>query len=125
MADSEYKVYLMRAKKQAFWMCKTYDYHKAEYERILHESSKPSDIPVSSSLPGDPAGRKAVELAPHGEIIHPIEYAIKTIPAEYRKAVWDHCVKGEKGYPSYADRKTYYSYQNKFLLEILRYKHLI
>jgi hypothetical protein len=125
MIDKEYREYLRQTKKQMLWMCRTYPYHKMKYEEILHSSPSPADGQPSAHYPHDIIGDMAVKLAAHGEVIHPIEDAILEVPEYYRKAVWEHCVFGAAGYPASADRKTFYKWQERFLLAIMRRRHLL
>lgn len=121
MSDKEY---LRQLKKEMLWMCRTYQYHKMMYGKILDESA-PQDGQPSSHYPKDIVGNQAIKLAAHGDVIYAVEHAINDIPEEYRSAVWAHCVLGRKGFPQYADRKTYYTWQSRFLLAAAKYRHLI
>ena len=90
---------------------------KENAQDILDESPAPPDgMPRSGDII-DQVYIKAQRRAIYIDKIKVIDDAIKTIPEEYRKGIWNNIIRGDR-YPADAERATYGHYKSKFILKV-------
>lgn len=99
------------------WQIRDYFRMKENAQDILDESPAPPDgMPRSGDII-DQVYIKAHRRAIYIDKIKVIDDAIKTIPEEYRKGIWNNIIRGDR-YPADAERATYGHYKSKFILKV-------
>lgn len=104
-------------RKRAYWLVRDYDNLKAEYEKILEQSSPPPDGQPRGTRSGDPTQRSAIALAPVSQKIDAIEKALEEIPEEYRSGVFLH-IKDGAPFPDDASSDTYRNWTDAYLFHV-------
>ena len=99
--------------KRVLFTVRDYDRMKIEVEDLILLSPDPEGGPKGNG-PGDPTANAAMRIDSIQNQIRAIELALRGIPAEYRKGVFD-SVRYRRRYPIDADRSTYARYKNRFI----------
>ena len=85
-----------------------------EYQSLIEESPPPPDGQPRGSGIGKPTERDGIRRAELREAINAVESAMKQVPNEYRKGVWDNILLGRR-YPDDAHPRTYRTYKQRFI----------
>lgn len=85
-----------------------------EYKKIVEESPPPPDGQPRGSGTGKPTERDGIRRAELREAIDAVQAALKQVPEEYRKGVWENIFL-ERRYPDDADPRTYRTYKQRFI----------
>lgn len=110
--------------RTALWQIRDYDRMKDIADAILDESPSPPDgMPKGTALT-DLVYSKAVKRDVYISKTTAIEKAMKTIPQEYLKGVWNNITRYDP-YPPDAGRATYSRYKSKFVFEVAKNLNLI
>lgn len=104
---------------QTLWTIRDYERMKAEAEAILTESPPPPDGQPKGAGGGDEVYSKAARREEYVRKIHAIEEALREVPEEYRRGVWQNVTEW-KAYPRDADRTTYGRWKSRFIYETAR-----
>lgn len=99
---------------QTIWCIRDFYRMQEEMDDILVETpAKEEGMPSSGAL-GNEVESKVFKRMPLFEKVRNIEEALKEIPEEYQKGVWDNVQHGT-AYPLDAGRATYSRYKSKFI----------
>ena len=93
-------------------LIRDYDRMRVEVEELILASPNPEGI--KGGGPGDPTARAAERIARMQSDVRAIEQALKKIPPEYRKGVFN-SVRYYRAFPVDADRTTYARHKQKFV----------
>ena len=91
-----------------------YDRQRQEINNILYGTPDRDDIAVAGGLPGDPTENRAIRLSQYQNDIEAVEKALKKIPEEYRKAVFNNIKYGER-FPDTASYRTWLRWRQRFV----------
>lgn len=106
------------------WYIRGYERRKKKLKDKLDESPDPRQPHVKGGEKGSPVETKSEKREPDKAINDAIDKALKTIPEEYRRGVWQKVVY-DVPYPDDAAKKTYSSYKSDFVVRTARYLGLI
>ena len=93
-------------------LIRDYDRMRVEVEELILASPNPEGI--KGGGPGDPTARAAERIERMQSDVRAIEQALKKIPPEYRKGVFN-SVRYYRAFPVDADRTTYARHKQKFV----------
>lgn len=100
---------------QTIWRIRDYYRLKCEADYLLSTSAvNTENESVQNSQISDPVATKAIRREKLLEDVCTVDRALKEIPPEYRKGVWENIMFG-KAYPLDADRSTYGRYKSRFV----------
>lgn len=102
---------------QTIWLIRDYDRMVKELADILLESPAPPDGMPGGTNKVSEVQVKAERREPLLKKTTAIEKALKKVPREYRKGVWDN-IQEHKAYPNDADRNTYGRWKSRFIREV-------
>lgn len=100
---------------QTLYFIRSYFEMKEEYNSIIEESSTASG--PKGSMPGDPTATKAARIEKLHDDIRLIEEALKLVPEDYRKIVWDNVVH-RSTYKGYASERTIRAWKGRFIRKV-------
>lgn len=100
--------------RRMIWLVRDYDRLRDELDNILHESPSLDGQPRGTSV-GNPTESKAIRREKLLMQTAAIEQGLRAIPSEYQRGVFNHIRYGEM-FPDYGDRKTWFTYQSRFLV---------
>ena len=104
------------------YLVRDYERIRSEREDILNASPAPDGTPHSGT--GNPTEQKAIKLAGLGDNCSAIEQALRVVPPEYRKGVYDNiCYRSP--YPTDAGEATYKRWRCRFIYEVAKNLHEI
>lgn len=104
------------------YLVRDYERIKSERADILHSSPSPDGIPHSGT--GNPTENKGIKLAALHSNCKAIEDALKEIPEEYRKGVWNN-ICYQSPYPCDAGEATYKRWRCRFIYRVAEKMHEI
>lgn len=108
----------------ALWIIRDYDRMVAEANDILLESPSPSDGMPRGGRLVDEVQAKADKRAGYLRKTTAIEQAMKRIPDEYQRGVWENITK-RKAFPKDASRSTYSRNKSKLVYHVAKNLELI
>lgn len=106
------------------WIIRDYERMLGEANDILLESPSPSDGMPRGGRLVDEVNEKSDKRAKYLRKILAIEKAMKRIPDEYQKGVWENITK-HKAYPKDASRSTYSRNKSKLIYHVAKNLELI
>lgn len=102
---------------QTLWLIRDYDRMMQELNDIMLESPAPPDgMPRGTSKVSE-AQVKAERRAPILAKTNAIEKAMKRVPKEYRRGVWNN-IQAREAFPRDADRSTYAKWKSRFIHDV-------
>ena len=107
-----YAVYM-----QTVWIIRDYPRMKEEAQAILEESPPPPDGQPRGTGKGDDVFSKAARREDLLRKTKAIEYALGTVPKEYRFGVWLNVIE-RRAFPRDAGRSTYGKWKSRFVFEV-------
>lgn len=102
---------------QTIWLIRDYDRMMKELDDILLESPAPPDGMPSGTSKVSEVQVKAERREPLLKKTTAIEKALKKVPKEYRKGVWNN-IQNRCPFPIDADRTTYARWKSKFIRDV-------
>lgn len=108
---------------QTLWRIRDYYRLKECAEDLLEQRGEQSGQPKSNT-PSDIVGNTVMKRDKYLNDVYQIDCAIKEIPEEYRRGVWNSIHFGD-AYPQYAARATYGRYKAKFIYKVAERFNLI
>lgn len=102
------------------YLVRDYERIRSEREDILKGSPPVDGIPHSGI--GNPTEQKAIKLAGLGGNCTAIEQALRAVPSEYRKGVWNN-ICYQSPYPNDAGEATYKRWRCRFIYEVAKNLH--
>lgn len=103
---------------KTIWQIRDYYRLKEARDDIIYQRGADDGMPHGSGT-GDPTFQKAEKLSRVTDVVKAIEDALKQIPQEYRKGVWDN-VQFRSPYPDDAARRTYGRMKARFVFLVAR-----
>ena len=103
---------------KTIWQIRDYYRLKEAQDNIIYQRGSSDGTPRGSDI-GDPTFYKAEKLAKTADIVDVIEDALKQIPQEYRKGIWD-SIQFRSPYPMDADRSTYGRLKSRFVYMVAK-----
>lgn len=104
------------------YLVRDYERIKREREEIIN--STPDHDGAAQSGIGNPTEAKGIKLAALGDACKAIDDALKEVPEEYRKGVWNNiCYKAP--YPIDASESTYKRWRIRFIYIVAKKMHQI
>lgn len=103
---------------KTIWQIRDYYRLKEAQDSIIYQRGSSDGTPRGSGV-GDPTFYKAEKLARALDIVRVIEDALKEIPQEYRKGIWD-SIQFRSPYPIDADRSTYGRLKSRFVYTVAK-----
>lgn len=104
---------------RTIWTIRDYYRLAAEADELITASPQPPDGMPKGDDVGSPVENKVMARERLMLEVTAIDGALKTIPPEYRHAVWASIQFGAR-YPNHAERATYGHYKSKFICEVAR-----
>jgi len=102
--------------RQVLYLIKDYDRIKLLWEEELYTTPRNEFGPRGSSK-SDPTFSKAARRIRLEEDLRAMDKAMSQIPDEYREHVINHARYGIR-FPDWADRKTWFKYQSKYIFHV-------
>ena len=103
---------------QTLWLIRDYDRMKSEYIAMDLCSGVLDGQPRGSDT-GDPTARDTMKLIGMRDKIEAVEKALRLIPEEYRKGIWEN-ITGYKKYPIDAGTATYARWKQRFVWKVAK-----
>jgi len=102
--------------KRMIWLIRDYDRMKESWEGLLQvQTMQIGQIRSTDVI--DSVAYAAIRREKLWIDIEAIDWAMEQIPTEYRKAIHRHICYDER-FPDYADRKTWFAWQGRFLWHV-------
>lgn len=102
---------------QVLYTIRDYDRLREERKDIL------LSVPDSASPEGDPTANRALQLAKVNERLEAIDRAIREIPEEYRRGVWNNIAHAAP-YPCTADSSTWGRWRQRFFFYTAKFLYV-
>jgi len=102
--------------RQILYLIKDYDRIKLQWSEELYTSPGRDGGPRGSRI-SDPTFSKALKRLRLEEDLKAMDKALTQIPEEYREHVINHSRYGIR-FPDWADRKTWFKYQSKYIFHV-------
>ena len=107
---------------RVLYIIRDYQRMKAEQDAVMYTS--PSGYSGPKNEHGDPTANKAVKIAMMSAETDAVDSALRRIPGEYQKAIWDNIV-SSKPYMIPASRNTFRHWRSKFCHMVAEKLHYI